>query len=280
MNVLCGIVTYNPDIKRLYENLEAVSKQFEDILIYDNGSNNIDDIEYLAKKINGRVIENPCNRGIAEALKTIMEFAIIENFEWVLSLDQDSVIQTGLLEQYLKYTSYDNIGMMSCGITDRNFIDDNSKEPIEEFMKVDKCITSGSFIRVKAYKKTEGYDANLFIDKVDFDICYSLKEAGYDIVKINYNGLLHEIGHGKNINFLGVQKTIYNHPAWRIYYMARNAIYISRKHKSLNLLIKLLASECRRIILVILYEEDKKEKIYQFFRGIRDGLGYKGLEIK
>ena len=40
-----GIVTYNPEIERLQENLKAASKQVDFVLIYDNASKNIDEIE-------------------------------------------------------------------------------------------------------------------------------------------------------------------------------------------------------------------------------------------
>ena len=56
------------------------------------------------------------------------------------------------------------------------------------------CLTSGCFMRVSAHKDTAGYDVRMFIDCVDFDICYSLRAAGYKIVRIPYDGLIHEIG--------------------------------------------------------------------------------------
>ena len=55
----------------------------------------------------------------------------------------------------------------------------------------------------------------MFIDKVDFDICYSLRDKGLRIIKIDFDGLLHEVGHGKEISIFGIKKTVFNHPAWR-----------------------------------------------------------------
>lgn len=270
-NFLCGIVTYNPNIDRLCENIYAISKQISNIIIYDNGSDNINEIEKITKDMKYRLIKNDVNNGIASALKYIMDVAIRENNDWVLLLDQDSVVQSGLIAHYTSFICNKNVGMMTCNIIDRNFNEHDKQIDDSNYNYIEKCITSGSFTRVEAYKKTSGYDKYLFIDKVDFDICYSIQKEGYQIIQVNYNGLLHEIGHGRNVNFFG-NRVIYNHPAWRVYYMARNSIYLAKKYSDLNLSLNLIKSEIGRIILIIFFEENKHEKILAFLRGIRDGF--------
>lgn len=272
MKILCGIVTYNPDMNRLYENITAVSKQCHDIIIFDNASNNYFDIMNFASSNNIVLIKNDCNNGIAQALKYIMEYAVDSGYDWVLALDQDSVIQSGLIDKYKEYVDLPSVGILTCEIMDRNFVVCSNDISIRGFEEVEICITSGSFMNVEAYQKTAGYDPYLFIDKVDYDICYSFKDAGYNIIKIHFNGLLHEIGHGKNVSFLGINKTVYNHPSWRVYYMVRNAIYIGKKHNNRTILRKLIISELGRLVLIILFETDKWAKICQSIRGLKDGL--------
>ena len=45
--VYAGVVTYNPEIKRLKENISSIQNQVTTVLIFDNGSNNVDNIQNL-----------------------------------------------------------------------------------------------------------------------------------------------------------------------------------------------------------------------------------------
>ena len=47
MTRIAGIVTYNPELLRLKENIEHVICQVDMLLIYDNGSKNSNDIESI-----------------------------------------------------------------------------------------------------------------------------------------------------------------------------------------------------------------------------------------
>jgi rhamnosyltransferase len=229
MRVLTGIVSFNPDIERLKDNLSTIYKQDTDILIYDNGSINISAIKALSSEYKFNLIASPNNKGIASGLKSIMDYANINHYDWVLSLDQDSIASINLINQYRHYIEDPEIGGITCRIKDRNFNDEKSKTNLS-IEYVNLCITAGFFLRVTAYNKTTGYDEKMFIDCVDFDICYSLLEKGYKIIRIPFIGLLHEVGHGKNISLFGYPYVIYNHTPWRRYYINRNSIYIAKKH--------------------------------------------------
>lgn len=122
-----------------------------------------------------------------------------------------------------------------------------------------------------------GWDNKLFIDNVDGDICINLKKRGYKVLSLHYNGLLHEVGHGKNVKFLWKKDIVYNHPAMRQYYMARNQIYVARKYPEEFSMYKQLKKELKKIWLVILFEENKWEKCKARIRGVKDGFR---LDIK
>ena len=150
MKILAGIVTYNPDVARLKENLDAVLEQCKNIVIFDNGSKNNADIKNLINRYDAKInlIEKRENLGIAEALKSIMLYAIDNCYSWVLTLDQDSVVMQNLVEKYLKYVNMDTVGALTCNIIDRNFkIYENRNS---EILDVVYCITSGCFMSVEA----------------------------------------------------------------------------------------------------------------------------------
>lgn len=278
-DVLAGIVTYNPDITRLKENITKLLKQVQYIYIIDNGSSNISQIEKLIleekKYIYLKKFER--NLGIAKALKEIMNYSKEKNFKWVLSLDQDSIIEDGLVDRYIissNLVECNNVGMFTCLIKDRNFEDKKYEEQDKKLIDVPYCITSAAFTNVDKYFKTSGYDVDFFIDAVDFDICYSLRDLGYRICRVNYVGLYHEVGQGENRCFLGKKIVVYHQKPFRIYYFARNLILMHKKHKRLYSFFRMIKSEVALLIRIILYEDSKKEKLDNFLKGIKDAKTY------
>ena len=184
--ILAGIVLYKPQLSRLLKNVEMVIGQVDQIVLYVNGRESFeaaDKIQSQYPSVN--VILNERNAGIATALKRIMQYAIEHSFEWALAIDQDSVCDGNLVKTYRKYQSLPNVGMLTCNIIDRNFHQNTGFQNDEDYREVERCITTASYMNVKAYQATDGYDEKMFIDGVDWDICYNLRRHGYKIYKVN-----------------------------------------------------------------------------------------------
>ena len=265
--VLCGIVTFNPEISRLEENLKAIVNQVDKILVIDNKSNNLHEIRDLLRKYNIEIQCNNSNYGIAYALNQILDYALLNNYEWFLTLDQDSVAQKDLIKKYLEYIQIDSVAIITCNITDRNY--ETVYKDKEEFKYINQCITSGSFNNTKIMKKIGGFDNKMFIDFVDFDICATVRENNYKIIRINYNGLLHEVGHTKIVRILWKKEKIYNHSPFRTYYIIRNSIYYNKKHKTKHRLIANLKI-LKRILLILIFQNNKKENLKAIVKGYKD----------
>lgn len=271
--ILCGIVTYNPDAKRFIECLNGLKSEISDLLVYDNASNNIIDIKNVINKtiLKHEIIISNTNQGIATGLKSIMNYAINNSYDYVLTLDQDSIIQKGLIDKYLEYIDNKVIGALTCIIKDRktdglyNVCDSN------EIEECNFAITSGFFIKVSAYKSISGYDEKLFIDNVDFDLCCQLRKAGFKIYKIPYYGVYHEIGHSQNKKILGKVVSSYMHDAKRKYYMGRNTIYELRKFPEYYSFIIQYKFIFKLILKIIILEDSKIEKLKSLIKGINDG---------
>lgn len=275
-SILAGVVTYEPDIERLEQNISELSKQVKYVMIVDNGSSNKDEIQKLIKKFKHIDIEclfNDRNLGIAQALGTIMDYASKKGFEWVLTLDQDSVIKKDLINEYMSVAGKkenQDVAMFTCLIKDRNFVDRKYEYQKEWTKSVPYCITSAAFTNVEDYKMTSGYDERFFIDCVDFDICYLLREAGYRILRINYTGLIHEVGHGENRRFLWKKIVVYHQKPSRIYFLARNTVWMWKKHGSNYGLIVMLKKLVALYLRIFFYEDHKKDKFLNFWKGISD----------
>ncbi|WP_407384945.1 glycosyltransferase family 2 protein [Holdemanella porci] len=272
MDISAGIVLFNPDIKRLKENIDAVIIQCTHLYLVDNGSGNVDEVKGLLNQYNQSkifILWNRENQGIAKALNQLTSAAQKEGFDWILTLDQDSVVPSNIVGEFEKYINNSSVGILCPIICDRN--KDEEIKINEDCTEIDECITSGSLLNIKAWSEIGGFDERMFIDGVDFDICYRLRQRGYKIYCIHSVVLLHELGHIEYHRFLFWKVLVKNHSVFRKYYIARNIIYVAKKRKSVLLAIKGILQEVKLLGIVLLYETDKKSKSISIIKGIRDG---------
>ena len=274
MRVLAGIVLYNPDLQRLRENISAIRPQVDEIIFVDNGSAQIGKIrEELALQgldTGSCLIENGCNLGIAAALNQILAYAGRNGFEWFITMDQDSVCEPGLVDKYRGYADLPDAGILTCRIVDRNFVEKPRLEAIDQPVEIDSCITSASFCNEKAVREVGGFDEKMFIDSVDFEICVNLRNHGYKVYRVPFTGLLHEVGHGKNVRLFLKKQVVYNHSALRNYYIARNHLYMAKKYPQEFPILKMYLKELETRLLILLYENDKRKKLRARRQGFRD----------
>ncbi|MCI9532380.1 MAG: glycosyltransferase family 2 protein [Lachnospiraceae bacterium] len=269
MKIYAGIVTYNPNIKLLMENINSISCQVEKLIIVDNASNNVEKIDSLMDGIlNGLIIHNVQNKGIAHALNLIMKRAYEENSYWVLLLDQDSICPPNLIKEYLKYINNSEIAVITPRINDINDFDVKYYNQFQEFIV--EFITSGSLNRVDIWNKMGGFNEDLFIDMVDYDYAYRLNKKGYKVIKLNNIILNHAIGKRTQHNIAGIKCSTYNHNAFRKYYITRNSIYLAKMYPEYCNIFSIYLRIVKRMLLVVFFEEDKCKKIINMLKGIRD----------
>lgn len=278
MKVAAGIVLFNPNEARLKKNILSVNDQVDKIIFFDNGSNNISSTKKLIEslQINYQLIESPKNKGIAYALNAISKAAIEDTYEWLLTLDQDTVVMSDLIKSYSKYVDLPRVAQLSCAYKDVNSGEINNKiEGTQKYNIVDACITSGTLMNLNCYKKVGGFDNNLFIDCVDTEISYVFKKDNYLTYRINKVGMLHELGHIQKRNFLGFNISVLNYPPFRLYYIYRNQIIVSKRFPKDMSKKYVIGSELFVIFKILLYENSKGSKIKAVLSGIKDGLKYK-----
>ena len=273
--ITAGIVTFNPDLDRLKENVNAILPQVDRVIIFDNGSENRESIEQEYQD-RAAIIKSEKNVGIAAALNGLMKKSEELGATWMISLDQDSVCSQNFCEQMRTYLyKEDNFGIVAPVIVDRN-VGIVGHNPEKEYKSVRTCITSGAFTKVKVWQEIGGYDESMFIDSVDFEFCYRVRKAGYKVIQVRNVQLLHEIGNSEKRKFLFWTIDVKNHSAFRKYYIARNNVYYPLKH---HLWLRFIRGNIRNIELlatVILYENDKRIKIKKLISGWKNGLINKG----
>lgn len=272
MNIYAGIVTYNPDKSKLYENVKTIRKQVSTIVIYDNGSQNIEVIEEIANHNNIILLKNSNNMGIAYALNRLMEYGYKRNFEWMISLDQDSACPRNYVAVMSKLiTVIPKAGIIAPVIKDRN-IGVIGHNPTGDYKDVNTCITSGACTSINAWKKVSGFDEKMFIDSVDFDFCYRVRQAGYRVVQTSKITLKHSLGKSKVVNILFWKKNVSVHSPFRYYYIAQNEVYYPKKNKLYLFFLRGNLRNIKHILNVLLYEPQKLKKVKAIFRGWYNGV--------
>lgn len=268
-NVLAGIVTYNADIVRLRLNIEAIYKQVKEVLVIDNGSNNVIPIIDLVDKYNNVNLKlNNENKGIAVALNQIGDFAVEKEVEFFLTLDQDSVADDNLVGELLASFESDSIGMTCPYINRKNdFISSNSKHEVKT------AITSGAMVKTSVWKEIGGFWEFLFIDEVDHEFSYQIRKNGYSILQTNSVAINHIIGNPFSKKILGHQFNPTNHSAFRRYYIARNNLIMQHLYPEEKEPFQHRYRMLMKMTISILFcENNKVSKIRAICRGIKDAI--------
>lgn len=225
-------IWYNPSLKEV-KNILSYSDNFDKVYIVDNSD--LDNSE-LAKKINNAVyVPLMKNTGIAYALNRGFERAISDGFDWVMTMDQDSVWEDEEIKKYLQWAeqiTIENNNIVSlapfakvknkswAGVLLWPLVLKLTKRKGIDF--VDRCFCSSNIVSVNAWQVLSGFNEKLFIDDVDYDFCYRLRRKGYLIVLNNDIWFNHAIGGGK----LTILPRRNNHSDFRLYYIMRNMMYI------------------------------------------------------
>ena len=263
------IVTYNPELARFSECLSAVAEQVEHVFVVDNGSNETSGVEALSREYDNAIfVPLGENKGIAAALNMGCTAADEKRCTAVLTLDQDSICEDGLVEKLAAHLAKD-VGIAAPWISyagNEEYYDLPQDGPYE----VEWTITSASLTSIDAWRKIGGFDEALFIDSVDRDFCIRLRRAGYRVVIDPATSLSHELGDMRCVRILGKVIHITNHSSFRKYYIARNKILLAKKGE-------ISSAECVREISqeffkALLLEDNKASKISRLMRGIVDGL--------
>jgi len=233
---ICALIwTYNPEIELLRKVVNATMQNVEYVLIVDNGSQNCNEIDVLrTSKVD--IVHLPRNLGV-DALNT--GFKLLKSrCEWLLILDDDSILQTGavqeVLSKYSKLSEKTRSRVAVISISDLESIPLTLKRKLKSLPRetliahFDAVIFSGAMIKSKVIEKHCLYiDKELFLDHADTDFFTRLRRFGYITALYTKPLLQHRLGIPLNkpidLRFYTVKTTTKPH---RLYYITRNATYL------------------------------------------------------
>lgn len=270
MQKICaGIVTFQPELDRLKKSLSCVTAQVDMVFVIDNNSSNIADIKNTINLFdNVTLVENNHNNGIARALNQMCENADKHGYEWILTLDQDTIIPSRMVSTFKRYTIKSNIGIICPAVYYEGRDEVKKKKKILEYVYA--CMTSASLTNIQAWREAGGFRESYFIDYVDNEFCMKLGLHHYKILKVNSCVINHQLGKSGIKKILGLRIRYSSHSPIRLYYMARNnSSFIREYSKYLSVgkeIIKLLYV----LVQELLFSDKKRESMHFILLGLKD----------
>lgn len=274
------IVTYNPDISVLDELVTELISQVQNIVIVDNNSNNIIDIEELSEKIDFILIKENENVGLASAQNTGIR-RVLNVSTHIVIFDQDSKIKKEFIKKQLKCEAFLLDKGLKVSAVGPKFYDQHSgyeypatiytgpfikridvtDEPVEATF----VIASGSLIRTIVLNDVGLMLDDFFIDFVDVEWCLRARNKGYKCFINPFETMQHSIG-DLRVTIFG--RMISLHSDFRKFYIYRNGIFMMRlPYVPGGYKVRVLFFNMIRTILGIILSKDKKKTIQSSFKG-------------
>lgn len=223
-SVLAAVVSFN-DPDALDAGIPALLDQVGHVLIVDNGSEAPTVAALRRWQGHPRVtVERlPTNQGIAEALNRAVSFMRRQPFEWLLTMDQDSVVHPQMLNAYSQYHSQHP--EVRCLIPTIEAVGHRGavSGPVEY------AITSGTLVHRVVFDRIGLFWTELFIDGVDFDFSLRVRAAKLEIHLVADATMKHRLGDSQ-CRRRGLGRAHTSHSPLRRYYIMRNTLFVARRH--------------------------------------------------
>lgn len=287
--VCAVVVAYFPD-SDFSANIIRIAKQTGKVVIVVNGHshNHIEIFNRLSSRIDVKLILNPQNFGVATALNQGGLWAWKKGFRWALLFDQDTMpiysMTEVLLAAYADFPDKEKLAIVGS-----NYYNIYNNRPRYKFSETtessDKSkwrlqktvITSGTLLNLKAFQAIGPFRDDFFIDFVDIEYCLRARAKGYSIIISCKPVMMHRLG-TPNEHCLPWRTTgTSNHSALRRYYMTRNNIITAKRYIGVDPIwvVESLYSRFKSIMLMLLFEQDKKLKFKKVMLGFWHGICHK-----
>lgn len=261
------IVTFHPQYDLLQNNVRILLKQVSHVIVVDNtGDGKLHDVRFLHDDKSVTILSNEANLGIATALNIGCCYAFKKGYKWAITFDQDSIPTQGFVTSLFKDTpqELDKIGAIGPIYTSfGSLIGVRNK-----VVPIDSVITSGCLVNLIAFNSINGFKDSLFIDMVDIEFCWRLKQNGYSVL-LNGNAVLdHQLGNRMMTKkIFGKLYHYADHSPLRTYYYTRNLLWVTKEYKEfMPHEYELFRHDLKKEIFKIVFVSDKKVKklVYAF----------------
>ena len=229
--VVAVVPTFRP-AESATELVVELARQVSAVLISDDASPcTADPLLFSWQTIpHVHVIRHETNAGIARGLNDGVQWAKEQGSEWLLTVDQDSILPRRYVSALLaaardRVQQGENLGAIGA-----QTIADNSGHmnyPLNSTLygsTTEELIQTGTLWNVSALSIIGGFDESLGIDAVDAAACLGLRQCGYSIGVAEGLSLKHQIGQSRTVRIAGRSVMVTGHSPERRASMLRNRL--------------------------------------------------------
>jgi rhamnosyltransferase len=269
LNVSAIVVSFNGGEQTL-ATVAALQAQVSRVHVVDNGSKpeSVELLRQLSSRDGVVVTFLERNLGIAAALNIGLRAEREAGYTWVLTMDQDSILEPGSMDAYADALKAHPQSV--CLVP--NVLSNGMGSPACEG-PVEFAITSGTLMKVTLLEEVGFFAEELFIDGVDIDYSLRIRRAGREIRRVRHATIRHELGEQVKV---GWASRIYAaHSPLRRYYMYRNHLYLMKSHwRSFpGFILKASVYQVLLLGLVVLYDRERMRSLKFILKGVRDFFG-------
>lgn len=286
--VVAVVVSHLPDAG-FGDRIIKLAQEVDFIIIVDNG-----DARHLQSTLlqpTSRFFELPLevifnheNLGIARALNIGIEHARALGASWIATFDQDSEIEEGYRASMMRalrtFPDQHQIALLaplhihrSLGYRER-YRNANNDTAACLPREIPTTMTSGNFVPCTTYDLVGAYREDFIIDYVDHEFCFRCRKAGLRVIEVPEAILHHQLGKIGRERFGCITATVTHHNAMRRYFMTRNRLLVWRAYGLQNpqWAIKDMISSCKELFKILVFEEDKANKVFAILIGLMDAF--------
>lgn len=267
-DIFAIIVSFNGEEKTILT-VRALQGKVGHIHIVDNGSDlkSLGVLRSLEAIPGVSITYLPENRGVGHALNLGLAQAREGGYHWILTMDQDSLVDEGMIQAYCR-TVHKHPDLACLAPT---VVVHGERNRGQEDGPIEYAITSGNLVRLDVFQKSGVYDEAMFIDALDFDFCLRVRLAGWEIWRIKDALLYHELGDPHRVP-KPFSRFYTLHSPTRRYYMYRNFLYLAELHIR-NFPIFILRSAAVHLILLFLipfFDKNPGSSLSAVWHGVSD----------
>ena len=269
MGKICvAVIIYKPDKKLLQQNLNSFSNHVDRILIWENMTAEEKEDYRIILPRNASYIGDNCNIGISRALNKCLRIAHKEDYEYFMSMDQDSIWMdfSDFKKESIRLVC-ENKCLVGPVIYGKVYHNTRNTFPAKWL------ITSGMFAKTLTLSEIGGYNEAFFVDTIDIELCLRAKKKDVKILMCRLGKLKQSFGDYRTINVLSKKIPIKYYNKNRIYNIFRGNIIVFRLFKNILNLKELIVFLRATLIAVVINQDHKRwGRLSAILKGTLDGL--------
>lgn len=267
MKLATVVVCYYPK-EDLLENINSYRSLSDILYVWDNTPSGSDIVRAIPEETPFRVLNSGGeNHGLSYAYNRAIELAQKEGCTHIMTMDQDSCFEH--FDQFVK-------AVASC--EDRVygvFCPPINNPELEHDTEVPHAAQSGCVFDLRMVDEIGGFREDFFIGMVDVEMQLKAARAGYKMLCVAGCNLVHHVGSGREVKFLGHKVVVSDYNPLRHYYDSRNRILMWHEFPddyTFGGKLKHYLNRLKTMAKIVLFEDKKWPKTKAIIQGTYFGM--------